>query len=43
MILSIRDILSALILDILGEILGIFATADPDFRYGVAAVIQTLR
>ena len=32
-----------LILDILREILGIFAMSDPDFRYGVAAVIQTLR
>lgn len=32
MILSIRGILSALILDILGEIWGIFAMADPDFQ-----------
>ena len=32
MILSIRGILSALILDILGEIWGIFAMADPDLQ-----------
>ena len=32
MILSIRGILSALILDILGKIWGIFAMADPDLQ-----------